>query len=116
MTTGSIESDLELNFKDFKASGDYDFEKGRYNPAIASHFKAIAVLCDLKIYQERGLLPKNHNERFLFLNIHFPAVSKIVSLLFKKYTDSYNLRVSKKESLDMKENVEKIKTLLGFSK
>ena len=80
-----IEKDLSDNFKDFLNSADDDLEKKRYNPAVSSYFKAIAILCDLKIYQERKLLPKNHQERFLFLKIHFPDAHKIIDDLFEMY-------------------------------
>ena len=112
----SIEYDIKSNFKDFKASGDDELSKGRYNPAVVSYFKAIAVLCDLKIYMARGLLPKYHKERFLFLNVHFPEIAQILSGLFKKYTDSYNLRMSKTDAMEMQENVKKTEALFETGK
>lgn len=111
MRTEDIKKDLELNFKEFEESGDEELIKNRFNAAVSSYFKAIAVLCDLKIYEIRGLLPKNHQERFLFLKMHFEEIEKIVSDLFKKYTDSYNLRMDKKDALELKENVKRIKEL-----
>lgn len=111
-----IENDLKSNFIDFKASGDDELSKGRYNPAVVSYFKAIAVLCDLKIYQARGLLPKNHNERFLFLNVHFPEIAKMLSGIFKKYTDSYNLRMSRKDAMEMQINVKQAEALFEAGK
>ncbi len=114
METKDIKEDLKLNFKEFLINGNEQFEKGRFNTAVSSYFKAIAILCDLKIYEQRGLLPKNHTERFLFLQTHFKEAYNLVSSLFKKYTDSYNLRMNKKDALFLKENVEKIKKLLSF--
>ncbi len=114
METKDIKRDLALNFKEFLANGDGEIGKSRYNTAVSSYFKAIAVLCDLKIYIDRGLLPKNHTERFLFLQTGFKEAYDLIKLLFKKYTDSYNLRMSKKDALFLKENVTKIKKLLGL--
>lgn len=114
MTTGDIEKDLKLNYKEFLDGGNDELFKERYNSAISAYFKAIVVLCDLRIYQLKKLLPKNHSERFLFLNIHFKEVNNLVSNLFKKYTESYNFRMTKKDALLLKENVEKIRNLLGF--
>lgn len=111
MKTEDIKKDLELNFKEFVESRDEELNKNRFNAAVSSYFKAIAVLCDLKIYEVRGLLPKNHQERFLFLKMHFEEIENIVSELFKKYTESYNLRMDEKDALELKENVEKIKEL-----
>lgn len=114
MKTDDIEKDLKLNFRDFLENGDSEFNKEKYNTSIASYFKAIAILCDLKIYQLKGLIPKNHSERFLFLKMHFKEVFELLSEIFKKYTDSYNLRMNKGDALLLKENVEKIRNLFGF--
>lgn len=111
MNTEDIKNDLELNFKEFLESGNDEMDKGRFNAAVSSYFKAIAVLCDLKIYEKRGLLPKNHQERFLFLKLHFKEAEELASSLFKTYTDSYNLRMENEDALKLKENVEKIKIL-----
>ena len=112
--TEDIERDLLDNFKDFLSSANDELEKKRYNPAVSSYFKAIAILCDLKIYQERKLLSKNHQERFLFLQTHFSEAYRIIAPLFEKYRDSYNLRMKQGDALDLKENVEKLKKIFGI--
>lgn len=106
-----IRKELMENFNDFIASAEEDLKEGRFNPAVSSYFKAIAILCDLNIYEKVSLLPKNHSERFLYLKMHFKDVYDIISPLFKDYTDSYNKRVSKENALNLKENVKKIKEI-----
>ena len=106
-----IEEDLKANIKEFLESAENDFAGKRYNGAINSYFKAIAALCDLKIYELKRVLPKNHAERFLFLKTSFYEIYKIFSPLFKEYIKTYNLRLDRKEALSFKENVEKIKCL-----
>ena len=108
---GEIDKDLLENFKEFLESATRDLQEKRYNPAISSYFKAIAILCDYVIYQERGLLPKNHRERFLFLEMQFKEAYDLVSPLFKEYTDSYNLRIQKEKVVRLKESVEKLKRI-----
>jgi len=110
----AVEEDLRQNIREFIESGNDDLAKARYNSAVSAYFKAIAVLCDLKIYQKQRILPKNHSERFLFLQIHFADAYKLIKELFDKYTDSYNLRLGKKEAEMLKENVERIKRIFGF--
>ena len=110
----AVEEDLRQNIREFIESGNDDLAKARYNSAVSAYFKAIAVLCDLKIYQKQRVLPKNHSERFLFLQIHFADAHKLIKELFDKYTDSYNLRLGKKEAELLKENVERIKKIFGF--
>ncbi len=109
-----IPQDLLDNFKEFIASAEHDFQEHRYNPAISSYFKAIAILCDYVIYKERGLLPKNHRERFLFLELHFKPAQELISPLFKEYTDSYNFRIQREQVLKLRENVTKLKTIFGL--
>ncbi|MFH1682519.1 MAG: hypothetical protein ABIA37_01860 [Candidatus Woesearchaeota archaeon] len=106
-----IKQDLLDNFKDFVESAERDLQEKRYNPAISSYFKAIAILCDLMIYKEKGLLPKNHRERFLFLEINYKEAYDLISPLFKEYTDSYNLRIQKENVLRLKESVERLKEI-----
>ncbi len=111
MASEGIEKDLLLNFRDFYDSGNDELEKGRYNPAISSYFKALVILCDWKIYKERGLLPKNHAERFIFLKQYYPEAYSLAVYTFKEYRNSYNLRMEKKDALKVKENVEKLRNL-----
>lgn len=107
-----INKNLRENFREFVQSAEKDFQEKRYNPAISSYFKAIAILCDIAIYRERGLLPKNHAERFLFLELHFKEAHDIISPLFKEYTDSYNMRIQKDQVMRLKESAEKLKKIL----
>tara|TARA_Y100000296_G_C5000468_1_gene169926 strand:- start:169 stop:504 length:336 start_codon:yes stop_codon:yes gene_type:complete len=106
-----ISTDLTLNYEEFIKSGDDDLSKKRFNSAITWYFKAIVVYCDLEIYKKQGLLPKNHTERFLFMKMHFTKANSLVSKIFKKYTDTYNLRMSEKDVNYFKENAKKIKEL-----
>jgi HEPN domain-containing protein len=108
---GELNKDLLDNFEDFLESADRDFNEKKYNPSISSYFKAIVILCDYFIYRERGLLPKNHKERFLFLEIHYPEAYHLISPLFKEYTDSYNVRISKEQVVRLRDCVEKLKRI-----
>ena len=109
------EKNLKENIKEYISSGDEETAKGRFNSAVNAYYKALAVLCDLKIYEKTRVLPKNHSERFLFLKMHFEEAYKILNPLFNKYTDSYNLRLNKKDVLIFKENVEKLKRIFNFA-
>lgn len=106
-----IRIDLLKNFNDFVTSAEEDIREGRYNPAVSSYFKAVAILCDINIYEKVGLLPKNHSERFLYLKMHFKKIYDLINPLFRDYTDSYNKRVLKENAFRLKENVNKIKRI-----
>ena len=107
-----IEDSLKKNIKEFIDAAEDELMKGRYNIAATSYFKAIVTLCDLKIYRLRRILPKNHSERFIFLRTFFPKAYKVVSSLFNTYTKTYNLRLSRKDAILFKKNVEKLKRVL----
>ncbi len=111
-----IEEDLRQNLKEFLESANDALNKQRYNAAVDAFFKAIVIMCDLEIYHQRHLLPKNHSERFLFLKMHFNTVYEKVNPLFSTYTKLYNLRMEKKDAEVLKENVSRIKELLGIKK
>ncbi len=85
--------ELLQNADEFLESGKENMKKQRFNPAVSDFFKAIVILCDYLLYREIKIIPKNHNERFALLKIHFPDIYSKVSSLFNTYTDSYNLRL-----------------------
>lgn len=107
---------LLKNFQEFMSSAQRDFQEGKYNPAISSYYKAIAILCDFFIYKERGLLPKNHRERFLFLERNWQEAYVLVSPLFKEYTDSYNSRIQREQTVKVRDCIEKLKRIFNFEK
>ena len=90
--------ELLKNAKEFLDSGEDNLKKERFNASVSDFFKSIVVLCDYLIYKQIKVLPKNHNERFSLLQIHFKEIYNKVSELFKKYTESYNLRLTKSDA------------------
>ncbi len=92
------------NAKEFMASGNDNLLKKRFNASTSDFFKAIVVFCDYEIKR----LPKNHKDRFIILENYFKDIYLVVSKLFKPYTDSYNLKSTREESLKFRENAEKI--------
>ncbi|MBN1156654.1 hypothetical protein JXA85_03500 [Candidatus Woesearchaeota archaeon] len=106
-----IITDLKDIFEEFVKGGDADFKEERFNSAVTQYFKAIAVLCDLKLYEQRASLPSNHTERFTLLKTNFAKVYSLLSKIFRGYTDSYNIKLTKKDAENMRENVNQIKRL-----
>jgi len=109
-----IKNDILSNFVEFCAAADTDLAAGRYNAAVSSYFKALSILCDWHIYKRIMLLPKNHTERFQILERDEPQAYSLLSPLFSKYRDSYNTRLSRKDALELSENVKKLKKLFGI--
>ncbi len=86
------------NAKEFMDSGADNLKKERWNSAVSDFFKAIVTFCDYLLYKEIKITPKNHNERFDLIKTHYPEIHKRVLELFKKYRESYNLRLKKEDA------------------
>lgn len=98
------------NIDEFLESGKDNLKKERFNVAISDFFKAIVISCDYLIYQKMKILPKNHNQRFSLLEKYFKKIYENVSSLFKIYTKSYNLRLSKNEAIKFKNYANELKS------
>ncbi|MDP1695479.1 MAG: hypothetical protein Q8L29_01040 [archaeon] len=106
-------NDILENAKEFLASAEDNIKKERYNASVSDFFKAIVTFCDYLLYKEIKILPKNHNERFDLLKTHFKEIYQKVIALFKKYRESYNLRLSKEDALELKSYAYEIKNFIG---
>lgn len=100
------------NAKEFLESGEDNLKKERFNVSVSDFFKAIVIFCDYLIYKEIRILPKNHNERFSLLNIHFNKTYHEISDLFKKYTESYNFKMNKSDAEKIKDYAYGIKRII----
>jgi uncharacterized protein (UPF0332 family) len=96
------------NAREFLESGRDNLEKERFNASTSDFFKAIVVFCDYLIYCEIKRVPKNHKDRFNLLEVYFNEIYQVVAKLFKPYTDSYNLKSTKEDSLRFKKYAEEI--------
>ncbi len=90
------------NALEFLESAEDNIKMKRWNAAVSDFFKAISAFCDYLIYKEIKLLPKNHNERFNLLRKYFNNIYQKIIELFKKYRESYNLRLKKEDALILK--------------
>ena len=91
----SKEGILSKNIREFYAEGNSSLKKGSYNSAASLFFKALAVLSDMVILQQKGFIPKSHAERFRILEQSYPDIYAIMDKDFPLYQDSYSLSISK---------------------
>lgn len=101
--------ELLENAEEFFESGEDNLNKNRFNAAGSDFFKTIVILCDYLIYKETRSLPKNHSERFIFLKRYFKEIYVQVSKLFTIYTDSYNLKLSKEDAINIRSYANELK-------
>ena len=104
-------NELIKNAQEFLDSGEENLKKERFNVAVSDFFKAIVIFCDYFIYKDIKIIPKNHNERFSLLENYFPLVYSKVSNLFKTYVKSYNLRLNKNDTLNIKNYAYELKNI-----
>lgn len=105
---------LVENFKEYFNSGLEAFERGKFNSATTLFFKAIATLSDLYILRKEGFIPSSHSNRFKILEQKYFDIYKIVDRDFPFYQDSYTQKMDKEAAKLLKEDVEKIKKILGI--
>ncbi len=108
--------ELLKNVDEFLESGEDNLKKKRFNAAVSDFFKAIVILCDYLIYREIKAVPKNHAERFSILETHFKEIYGEVSLLFKTYTKSYNLRLSEADAIKLRKYANGLKDHINNKK
>ncbi|MEM4271847.1 MAG: hypothetical protein QXD13_02060 [Candidatus Pacearchaeota archaeon] len=104
------------NAEEFLASGEDNLRKQRWNAAVSDFFKAIATFCDYLLYKEMKILPKNHNERFNLLKIHYAKIHEKILELFEKYRESYNLRLTKEDANSLKAYANELRDFIKSKK
>lgn len=105
---------LSKNIKDFYKSAERDMGEKRYNPAISSYFKALAILSDLVILTKEGFIPKNHAERFRILQHKHPEIYRVMDKDFPYYRDSYRIAMTRQTAEAIKNDTKRIAQKIGF--
>ena len=101
--------DIEKNALEFLESGKDNLKKNRWNAAVSDFFKSMVTFLDIIIYKNFKILPKNHNERFDLLKKYYPAIYSKMINLFKKYRESYSLRLTEADAKKMEEYADEIR-------
>lgn len=102
------------NFNEYFNLGLEAFKQKKYNSATTLFFKAIAALSDLYILRKEGFVPSSHANRFRILEEKHPEIYKIADRDFPFYQDSYTKKLGKESAELLKEDVEKLKKILGI--
>ena len=102
--------EILANAEEFLASGEDNLKKERWNAAVSDYFKAIVTFADYLIYQKIKTLPKSHNERFQLLEKYFKNIYDNLLILFKKYRETYNIRLSQADAQALRIYAHEIKS------
>ena len=105
---------LKENFYEYYNLGVSAFKQGKYNSATTLFFKAIVALCDIYILRKEGHVPSSHSDRFRILEEKFRDIYNIMDRDFPFYQDSYTKKMDKESAELIKDDIEKIKKMLGI--
>ena len=103
-------------FKDFLEEAISSESKGKYGPAVSNYYKSLTTLCSHLIINKSRKTPKNHQEIFLFLKVHFPEIHEIVDGVFTTYTDSYKHLMKKEDCGTVKDAIKQVAKIDGIEK
>lgn len=104
-----MKEELLDNAKEFLEAAEDNLTKSRFNVAVSDFLKAITGFCDYLIYKDIKIIIKNHNERFEILKKYYQKIYLKIFNLFKKYRDSYVLKLNKNDALTLKEYAYELK-------
>lgn len=99
---------LKENIANFFASAKLLFDRADFTSSAIIYFKALFAILDLSILKKLGKTPKDHSERFRFLELNFPELYIVLDQLYPIYRASYTNSISKFDCIVIKENVERI--------
>lgn len=105
----------EDGFEEFYTEALSSEAKGKYRVAISNYYKSVVELCGYLVLTKLNKIPRNHNEIFLFLNVSFPEIYKIVNELFKIYQETYVSTKTKEDCNKTKDGIRKIIAMEEFS-
>ena len=108
--------ELLQNAFEFLESAKDNLKKKRWNAAVSDYFKSASNFCDYLIYEKIRVFPKNHNERFQFLEKYFKEIHIKMIKLFKKYRESYNLRLKKEDAVELSLFANELRTIISNKK
>ena len=92
------EEALIRNFREFYDEAVDASNKGRFTSAYILLFKALIAIADLLIFRKKGIIPKNHTQRFNILPYVNPELMAEISSFFEEYTNAYSPGFSIKRS------------------
>lgn len=104
----SLENTLKENARTFLASALKVYESGDITSATILYFKALFAILDFVILKKKGIVPKDHSERFRILEKEFPELYTFVDAHFDVYQDTYRTKIRKEECDIIKEYVERV--------
>jgi len=90
-----IENELTKNIKLILKSADLVYSNKDYTSATILYFKTLFLVLDLIILKSSGKTPKDHTERFRFLQKDHHNLYESLDKYFKIYRDTYSISIDR---------------------
>src|SRR3989338_10154693 len=104
---------LKENSAEYVEFGERALKENRFNSATTLFFKAISAEVDLFILKKEGFVPSSHTQRFRIVQEKYPEIYEIIDKDFPFYQDSYTKKMNKEIVEIFKEDVERIRKIIG---
>ncbi|MFH0962333.1 MAG: hypothetical protein V1820_06655 [archaeon] len=101
-------TELLENLNEFLSGARSEFKRGNCNSSATLYFKALATVGTLLVYEKYKILPKDHKERFSYLELIDKELVSLMKQVFSVYRRSYNLRLKRAEAEKVKNAVEEV--------
>ena len=98
---------LVMNIREFFQEAGDGASKGRFTAAYILLFKALSAIADLTILRKKGIIPKNHTQRFNVLPFVDPGLMNRLSEAFEEYVNAFSKQISKESFDGLKEVVKR---------
>lgn len=99
---------LLANLDEFLSGARSELKRKNYNSAATLYFKALATIGTLKVYDRYGILPKDHKERFSYLELIDKGLVSTMKKVFSVYRRSYNIRLPPQDAEKVRKAVEEV--------
>jgi hypothetical protein len=116
MKIGDNEKVLVDNVDTFLKSAKLVYNTTDFTSATILYFKALFSVLDLIILKDKGIIPKDHPERFRILESSYHELYKFLDKIYPDYRSTYTSILNKEICDRVRKNVEKIIREQGISK
>lgn len=103
-----MEEELLNNIQTFWKSAELVYATKDYTSATILYFKCLFVILDYVLFKSIRKTPKDHTERFRWLELKFPDLYIIIDKYFHIYGDTYSLKIEKVKCDEVRKNVSRI--------
>ena len=103
MVEENLNMRLRKNIRNFFSSASLVYEHKDFTSAVVLYFKTIFAVFDFVILRERGVIPKDHSERFRILEESFPYFYLWLDKHYDVYRNSYRITIEKEVCDKIKE-------------